>query len=97
LPEFSFARFAENLPNASSFAGLNSIVQVFEAPTQPDAQGSADTTLAGAHEAHQEHRPYRNPFPCRQFNLAMGTGSGSHTCRIAETASSRTTRLFSVS
>src|SRR5438552_4090350 len=94
MPEFSFSRLAENLPNASSFAGLNAIVQVFEAPTQPGAQGSAYTALAGAHEAHQEHRPYRNPFRRRHFNLTMGTGSGSHSYRNAETALNRTAKLF---
>src|SRR6266550_826958 len=93
MPEFSFSGFAENLPNASSLSGLNTIVQVFEAPAQLDAQGSTDATLAGAHEAHQEHRPYRNPFRWRQFDLTMGTGSSSHAycCR---TAARRTAKLF---
>jgi len=66
-PESRFPRFLENLFDGSSFAPLDSVVQVFELPAQLSGQELSDAGLTRAHEANQNHRPeFARTMACRR-------------------------------
>jgi hypothetical protein len=52
LSKDAFARLAKNSLDGPLFTRLDALVQIFERPAEPGAQGRADSALSRAHKAN---------------------------------------------